>query len=291
MNKKKQKWLELSGIALGNLILAFGTACFILPNDILSGGVAGVAIALYPMFHINEILVINLLNIALFGFGLAFLGKSFALKSLLSTILYPTFLNIINYIISFYDPHTFIMEPYLASIYGGIFTGIGLGLVFRQGASTGGMDIPSLILAKYTPIKEGDAVALVDGATVLIGIITYGLSAALIGLFSAATCSYAINKIMTLGMEPAKNLMVISDKYTEIKLFLMTGADRGVTMLEAKGAYLDKERPVVMCVITQRQLPMVQKEILNIDPKAFIIVNDVDSVHGSGFTYQDGALN
>ena len=135
-------------ILLGNLLLAIGVQMFILPFSILSGGVAGVAVALYPLFHIDYEIIINSLIIVLFVIGWLVLGKEFAFKTILSSISYPIFLSVI----SPYLP-TLELDPILASVYGGLVCGVGIGLVMRCGASTGGMDIPPLILNKLFNFK------------------------------------------------------------------------------------------------------------------------------------------
>ena len=155
-------------ILAGNIALAMGVAWFILPNDVLTGGLAGVAIALEPLIHLNPELVINVLTVVLFLAGSLVLGKKFAAKTILSTICYPLLLTLLSYLAKHViAPDTFIMDKYLATIYGGALMGIGVGCVFRTGASTGGMDIPPLIINKYTHIPLPTLVLIVDALTVL----------------------------------------------------------------------------------------------------------------------------
>ena len=274
-------------ILLGNFLIACGTTFFILPNNILNGGTAGVAVALQPLFHIDTVWMTNALTVGLYGVGVIFLGKGFAMRSLISTICYPVFILLLNQYVNTLPRATFIMPAYLASIYSGLLLGVGLGLVFRVDASTGGMDVPALILHKYTQLSSGDAVMIVDIATVALGIYTYGLVPALIGILSVYISGVAINRTMTLRSQAAKNVMIISDSWQVIKEVLLNEVDRGVTILEGHGGYTGNSRPVLMCVINQKQYPKLEQAVLHKDPHAFIIVNDVQEVKGYGFSYEE----
>ncbi len=285
MNKSKIN--EVLMILLGNFIVACSVSFFILPNDILTGGVAGVSVALKPIVPIDPVIMIDILTVGLFIVGAIFLGKRFAMKSIISTICYPACITFLTYLISFFPKDTFVMPAYVATIYAGVVTGIGLGIVFRVGASTGGMDIVALVLHKYLKIPEGSSVMIVDSLTVLLGVLTYGLTPALIGIMSVFVCGVAIDKTVMLGMQSAKNVMIVSNEWKQIRRILLETVDRGVTILDGNGGYTQAPKPVLMCVIKQKQYPLLEASVLEIDPKAFIIVNDVHQVHGAGFTYAD----
>lgn len=285
MNKNRMH--DFIMILLGNFVVACSVSFFILPNNILTGGVAGVSVALKPIIPLDSVLMIDILTVGLFIIGAIFLGKRFAMKSVISTIFYPLFVTLLSYFVSFFPKDTFVMPAYVATIYAGVITGIGLGLVFRVNASTGGMDIVALVLHKYLKIPEGTSVMIVDGLTVLLGVLTYGLTPALIGIMSVFVCGVAIDKTVMLGMQSAKNVMIISTEWKQIRRILLETVDRGVTILDGNGGYTQAPRPVLMCVIKQKQYPILEAGVLSIDPKAFIIVNDVHQVHGAGFTYKD----
>lgn len=272
-------------IISGNLLVAASVSFFILPNNILTGGVAGIAIAIYPIIPIDPVILINVLTYGLFITGAIFLGKKFALRTLLSTFVYPIGVSIFSIIYSTFPENTFIMEPYLASIYGGLISGVGLGLCFRENASTGGMDIPALILHKYTRLSSGDSVALVDILTILLGLMTHGLQPALIGILSVFTGSVAINRTVLLGTQKAMNVMIISKNWIEIRDFIVNEFGRGVTILDGIGGYTQEYHPVLMCVIKQKHLSILETKVKSLDPSAFVIVNNVNEVHGEGFTY------
>lgn len=286
MSKHIGEWIS---ILIGNFFVAIAVACFILPNHILTGGVAGVSVALEKIIPIDPVWMINGLTVGLFLVGAVVLGKGFALKSVISAICYPLFVTFCSYIVDTFYPEAFIMPDYLASIYSGIISGIGLGIVFRVNASTGGMDIPALILHKVFHIPSGTAVSIIDGLTVILGMATHGLVPALVGILSVFVSGQTINRVVMFGSQSAKEILVISNKWKEIRTYLLQTVDRGVTILEGSGGYTAQSRPVLMCVINKSQYPPIVGRIQEIDPQAFVVTSDVNEVHGPGFTLEKHA--
>lgn len=286
--KKSELLIESCWLLAGNIILAIGVAWFILPNDVLTGGLAGVAIAIEPIFHITPEIIINVLTVVLFLLGAVILGKRFAAKTIFSTFAYPMFLSLFSYLANHViGADVFIMDKYLATIYGGALMGIGIGCVFRTGASTGGMDIPPLILNKYTHLPLPSLVMLIDALTVLLGAMVYGLQPALMGILSVWVSSFMINKTLMIGGQEAKNVMIISNKHKEIMEYIHKELNRGTTLLQAVGGYSQEKRPVIMAVIVKKQLHDLQMIVSHIDPEAFVIVTDTNEVQGLGFTYKE----
>lgn len=280
----KENITEILLIVLGNLVIASGVSFFVLPLNILSGGVAGIAVALQPVLHVEPRIVINVLTIGLYIVGAFLLGKRFAMKTVISTIVYPLFITLIGA----YAPTIHITDnTLLASIYGGVCIGVGIGMVYRVGGSTGGMDIPPLIINKYTKIALPTLVMCVDGMTVLIGALTYGIEASMIGLVSVWVCGQVIDKVITLGSHEAKNVMIISNKHEELMDEIYKNINRGATILHAQGGYTREEKPVIMMVLVKKQFIELNRVISVIDPEAFVIVSDVNEVQGEGFTYQE----
>ncbi len=277
MNIKKLLF-EVLSILLGNLLLAFAVSYFIIPNHILSGGVAGVAIALSPLLHVDIQTIITAMMIIWFVMGTIFLGKGFGIKTIGSTLLYPVLIAIMSRY-----PLNLEIEPILASIYGGIICGIGMGIVFRVGASTGGMDIPPLILGKYTKIKTHIWIFVIDGLTIVLGITTYGLNSALIGLISAYTASKMINAVQTLSGVSTKQVFIITDKIDEVLEEILISIDRGATLLDGYGGYTKEKRKIIMTVLLTDQYAQLEKKVKEIDHEAFLIVSDATEVHGNGF--------
>lgn len=278
----KEYGTSLMFVFAGNFVVALGVSLFILPLNILSGGVAGISVALQPIFHLPPTLVINVLTVGLFLLGTLVLGKAFAVKTIMSTIAYPMWIMVLSALL---DGVQVTRNVLLGTVYAGICTGVGIGLVYRVGASTGGMDIPPLVINKFTKIPLPFLVMCVDGATVVLGASTYGIEAAMIGLISVFICGQVINRVLMFGSQEAKNVMIITEKQTEMLDALYRDVNRGATILEARGGYTREKRPVIMMAITKKQLPVLNQTVLRIDPEAFVIMNDVNEVHGKGFTW------
>lgn len=277
----KRLFYETGSVVIGNLIVAFGVTFFILPCDILSGGTAGIAVALEPIFHIPPAFMINALTVGLFALGSLCLGKAFFFKTVLSTIVYPIFISILN---MKFAAIVITENQLLASIYAGICVGVGIGFVYRVDGSTGGMDIPPLIVHKYSGLPLSVLVMCFDGATVLLGAIVYGIEASMIGLVSVFVCGQMINKVLTLGSEASKTIFIISPKWEEIRRVINDDLDRGVTLVPALGGFAKAERMMLMTVVKQKQYAALQRKIIDIDPQAFFVVNDANEVGGMGFT-------
>ena len=279
----KENMISILMMIAGNFVIAAGVALFIFPLNILSGGVAGIAVAIEPIFHLDKTLVVNALAIGLYIVGACTLGKKFALKTMISTIIYPFFITFTTFILK---DVTITTNPLLGSLYGGICIGIGIGLVYRVGGSTGGMDIPPLVINKYTGIPLPTLVMCVDGLTVILGASTYGVEAAMIGLISVWICGQMIDKVISFGGHDAKQIMIITEKREEMIKEIFKEIDRGITILQAKGAYTNTDKPVIMIVVYKKQFATLNHVISMIDPEAFVVVSDVNEVQGEGFTYQ-----
>ena len=240
---------DLPWVLIGNFMLALAVAMFILPYNILSGGVAGIAVALQPVFHIEPTLMVNALVLGMFVLGTLFLGKSFAVKTVISSLVYPVYLTIITPFVPLLQ-----LDPILASLYGGLLAGVGIGLVLRTGASTGGMDIPPLIVNKYTGIKISTLVLITDALTVGLGLFTYGLEAVLIGFISVWGTSFGIDKMLTLGGGNAKAVQIISEAHAQINAAIQSELDRGTTLSDATGGYTGAPRKVILVVVKRRNI-------------------------------------
>jgi len=208
----KNRITDLVLIIGGTFILAVSVEFFILPYNILSGGVAGIAVALEPFFHIDKTLLANVAVLSLLIAGWAVLGRDFARNTLISSLCYPLFTTILSR-----HPVDLTIDPLLASFYAGLLGGVGIGFVMRTGASTGGMDIPPLILHKITGIKVSTLVMITDALTVMLGILAYDLSAALLGLISVMASGFGINRVLEAGRGiKGKNVQIISDRWEEL---------------------------------------------------------------------------
>lgn len=281
MKEVKQKGKDLIWVIGGNAVLALAVSMFILPYDILSGGVAGVAVALQPLIPLPVTLTVNILVVGLFLIGTVFLGRSFAMKTMLSSLIYPLFLT-------FFSGRAPVLnlDPILASLYGGLLGGIGVGMALRTGASTGGMDIPPLIVHKLTHIEIAKLVLITDALTVMLGAFTYGLEAVLVGFVSVWASSVAIDKVLMFGGQQAKAIQIISQDYEKIIDRIHKELDRGTTLIEAQGGYTSEKRKIVLVVITKNQYPQLMELVTSIDKEAFVIANDTHEVKGFGFSFE-----
>lgn len=275
----KEKLTKLLLIIIGNYLLALAVGMFILPYNILSGGVAGIAVALQPLLGTDPKLVIDVLVIGLFIVGWLILGRNFAISTAISSFLYPFFLTFTNTQIDLG------IDPLLASLYGGLLAGIGVGLVLRTGSSTGGMDVPPLVLHKYTHLEIATLVLIVDGITVALGLFAFGLQAVLIGFISVWAAAFAINKVLIFGGQQAKQVYIISNYYSEIIKVIHDKLDRGTTLLNASGGYTGENKPVILTVIMKNQYPELAKLVHSLDQEAFLIASDATEVKGYGFSF------
>ena len=279
---KKQKIMNLLMIILGNLSLALGTGMFILPHNIVNGGVSGISIIGQELFKWNPGITILIIDWLLFFVGLIIIGKKFALKTLLSTILYPLFINVFTNSNYFNDIARQVTNPLLACLAGAILTGFGLGVAYRAGASTGGLDIISLVLKKYFNIKLSLSTLVMDGIIIVLGLISLSLEVALYGLLCVVITSYIIEKITITG---ASSYMahIVSEKSEEINDYLLKTLQRGTTLIKVQGGLTKQEKTMIEIVFNEKEYYDIKKNIYEIDNKAFISVYKSINAYGEGF--------
>ena len=274
-------------VLVGNFLFVLGVALFVLPYDLLTGGVAGITILLKPFIpNLDENLTITIINTLFFIAGFLFLGKEFAMQTGLSALCYPVMLYFVNS-----QGWHIEIDPILASVYSGLLCGGGIGIVIRQGGSTGGMDIPPLIVSKYTGIKPATTILVTDTLSVLAGAWIYGLPAVLLGLVSVYVSSMSIDKALSAnnGIQ-AMEVRIISHAYQDISREVHTKLDRGSTIVPVVGGYKQEERVMLLVVVYPNQYDELLSIINKYDEKAFVIVNETKDVHGEGFTYTTGRI-
>lgn len=284
-NKRFSKLLvDFLVILLGNSCVALAVAFFVIPNKLLVGGTAGIAVVVNAFWSIPEEIVINILIYVLFIAGAVVLGKAFFLKTITSTLVYPVLLSLATRL---YDdiPKEMIQTDTLTSIIcAGLLFGFGLGVVFRRHASTGGMDIVPLIINKYTGIPLHILLMCVDGITVLLGVIAYGLQASIYGVISVVISSFVIDKTILLGAKKVKQVQIISEHSDKILEKILEDLDRGCTILESRGGYTNEKRDMLMVVVPINQYQVLIDAVHAIDQSAFVIVSDINEIRGRGFT-------
>lgn len=263
---------------LGCVVSAFGTACFLLPNKLSSGGFAGIATILYYFLNLPMGTTIIFLNIPVFIIAYFKLGKKFLFKSIISTIAFSFFLD------TFDEINIFLQDKFLASIYGGILIGIGQALIFRGKSSTGGSDLIANIVNELKPrMKLGNALVLLD--SIIVGLNLIFFKNIEIGLYSGIAI-YIVGKMIDLifeGINFSKVLYIISEKSKDVAFALNTELERGATGLYGKGMYSGVNKLIIMCVTKRSNVGKVKELAKRIDKNAFIIISDVREVYGEGF--------
>ncbi len=283
MSGKKSvwKWLELcASVLLGNALLAFLVAAFVLPHDIIMGGTTGIGIVLSKVTGQDTALFVLLLNVGLLLFGLFVLGKTFFVSTAASSVLYPVFLALfqrIPGIDAMTDNHL------LAAIFTGGLMGIALGLVMRVGSSTGGMDVINLAFHKWFHFPVAVLVWVSDLVVIGGQAIFAKPESTLLGILVLMLETIVLDQVMLLGRSQLQ-IFVVSDKYETIRDRLLHDLSLGVTMSVIETGLLEKPQKGVLCVVHPRQLYAVTSCIQTEDPQAFITITKIKEVHGKGFT-------
>lgn len=265
-------------ILLGNLLMAVAVNMLIVPSQFIAGGSTGFALIIMHFIDIPYSLIVTGLNIVMFLIGFAFLGKKFALTTLISTIIYPLFISVTGFL----ETTHLVSDPLIAAIMAGVLMGCGLGLVIQSGASTGGLDIPPIILQRKLGWNVSVTMNIMD-LFILAYQITYSSPEQIIcGLTLVFVTYFIMNQVMTSG-RAAFQLMIMSNETEKIRELFIHVLDKGATLFLIEGGYEQKEKKAVCALVERRELYAVQKEIYDIDPNAFVIISKVSEVHGLGF--------
>jgi uncharacterized membrane-anchored protein YitT (DUF2179 family) len=277
-----RKWFtSYSLIIIGSFILASGFVFFITPNKILPGGVYGISIVLHYLFGTPVGVMALLFDIPLTLIGIRVLGPRFGFKTVLGFSLTAIF----NDTITFFWGYKPLVEGdvLLSCIFGGVLVGLGLGLMFRSKATSGGSDIVASILNKYTKIPIGQLMILVDSAIVLIGLVVFRDWKIPLYSWIVIFITGKVIDIVMAGISYDKSLFIISDKHEEIRDKIIHNLNRGGTLIEGKGMFNMAERKIIFTVVSRRELSILQEYIHQIDPRAFMTVTDATEILGEGF--------
>lgn len=270
--------LELLETILGSFIMAAGTSLFLLPNQLSSGGVAGIATIIYYLLKIPMGTTILAINIPLFAFSAYRIGKNFLVKSLVGTISFSLFIDILDKI----QPIT--EDRLLACIYGGIIIGLGTAIILKANSSTGGSDLVSYLAKSYKPeLRTSNIIIIIDIVIVALNVIFF--KEIEIGLYSAIAI-YIMGKIIDIifeGIYFTKLIFIVSDKNEKIAKEIGEHIKRGTTGLIGKGMYTKKDKLVLMCATSRGDVAKVKNIARKIDPKSFIIITNSREVYGKGF--------
>lgn len=280
MLKKLRKILM---IEFGTLLFALSVGLFILPGKILTGGVAGITSLLTPFIPVSEDIMTIVLNTGLFILGSVFLGREFFQNTLLYSISYPFWLLFVTRVL----PDVSDVDPLLASVYGGLVGGLAIGIMFRNGGSSGGTDAIALIAEKYFKVKVSSAMMVMDSITVLAGLAVYGLNSVMIGMISVFLMTIALDWTMNIyGGVQAQKFEIISDRYELIARDIHEILERGTTILDVEGGYTGNRKKMLISIVSDDQSNDIKEIIERYDPNAFVIISEAKDVNGEGFTYE-----
>ncbi len=271
-------WKSYGMIILGSIITAISINMLLVPNKIAPGGVSGVATVVYYLFEFPVGTTMLVLNIPLFIFGVKYLGGTFGIKTLFSTIILSVIIDLTTFL------PVITKDPLLASLYGGAIMGVGLGLVFRAGATTGGTDLAAKILHRFMPyFTLGQLILVIDFAVIVFAAVVFkDYDLALYAVVTLFVASRIIDGILE-GVNFSKGVFIVSTKSQQISETIMKDLDRGVTGLNGRGMYTGQEKTVLLCVLARREIPRVKSIVKEIDKDAFVILTDVREVLGEGF--------
>ena len=264
-------------IILGTLICAISYNIFMVPHDILPGGVSGIAIIINEFFDFERSIFILISSVILLFVSLFTLGKESTTKSILGSILFPFFVYITENIIV--TNHIMSNNVLLSSIVGGVLFGIGLGLVFKEGYTTGGTDIVNKILNKYLYTGMGTGMLIVEGTILLVGSFVFGFDVLMYSLITLYLSSGIIDKVI-LGISNSKSFYIITTEPEKVSEYIMSDLKHGVTILDGKGAYSNDKKSVILTVIPTSDYYKLKEGLRLIDKNAFFVVCDSYEVGG-----------
>lgn len=274
----KKKIVELLEILLGNILVAAAFGLIILPLHFVAGGVTGLAVTLHTFLPLPLSVIIYMLNGLLFLLGFLFVGKDFIMKTLLSSLLFPFFLELLSKITILAPLKS---DPLLASIIAALSLGLGGGLILRGNGSSGGFDILGVIAHKYFHVPVSLIMYLCDTFVVITQM--HDVMTTIYGIVIILCTNLLINRVLSYGTSQS-SLIIISPHYEEIRQELLHHQDIGMTFLKAETGYLEKDTKVIMAITPYQKINSIKQAIQAIDPTAFVIIEDVRSVLGKGYT-------
>jgi len=279
LNANKYRYaLMLLMIITGSAIGGISFNVFLIPHKLLSGGVSGIALILNYIFGFNPGVLIFVFNIPIFIAGYRFVDKEFILLSLIGMTAFSVSIDSFSFLRNI----VYIDDVLLSCLYGGVLNGIGMGIVFRNRASQGGIDIVAVIIKKYFSINLGRTSLIINFIIVTIASLFYGLNLAMYTLVSMYVASTVLDKVQQ-GFGSSKSIMIITDNEQEVADTILQKLGRGVTYLEGEGAYTGNRKRVIYCIVAPRQLARLKQIVHDLDREAFMAVSDTAEVLGHGF--------
>lgn len=283
INWREIHWLKtLPWIIVGNTVYTLGIVMFVLPSKLITGGTTGLALSAEHFLHIPVPVFVFLVNLCMFLLGAVVLGMQFALTTLVSSFYYPFILGVLQ---KFPALSRITEEPILATVFGGLMIGFGIGIVIRAGASTGGMDIPPLILKKKFGLPVSVMLYVFDVTILILQMLFSDKEQILYGILLVLIYTAVLDKVLLIGTSQTQ-VKIISRNYMEINEKIIHELDRGSTLLHATTGFMKKDQPIVLAVISNRELGTLNRLVMETDPQAFMIVGNVNEVKGRGFTQE-----
>ena len=277
---KYGKWLSALLVLAGNIIYAFTVKLFLLPAELMSCGTTGLAISVNRLTGMPLTVFILCFNLAMLVLGWLVLGRQFALTTVFSSLFYPIALEVLDRLLGDYVVTENLL---LNTLFAAMGLGLGLGIVIRGGASTGGMDIPPLILNKFFRIPVNASLWAFDFCILLSQLMFHSLEDLMYGILLLIVISMTLSRVLLLGTSRTE-VKIISQEAPRIREAILKKVDRGVTLLHGQGGYSGRSSDVILSVVSNHELPKIESLARDIDPDAFIIVSRVTEVWGRGFT-------
>ncbi len=281
--KKARRWSSLLKDAvlflLGSALYAAGVTVFVSPNELVPGGVTGVALIVEYLLGLPAGMVILVINLPLLIAAFAVLGRDFAVRTLINTVLTSVMIDLSAPFIPIYQN-----DRMLAALFGGLCVGAGLGLIYMRGGTTGGTEIVARLLERRFPhIPIGRLLLIVDAVVISVGAVVFrDIDAVMYAAILVVVTSLILDQTLA-GMDAGKMLLIQTDKPDEVSAQILTQIDRGVTRLSAVGGYSGRERPLLLCAVRRAEFHPLQQLVASIDPDAFVIILPTDWVYGKGF--------
>ncbi len=292
----KTRIKEYSLLVLGNFIFALGAVMLVEPYGFAPGGTYGLGMVAHHLWGFETEYVALCMDVPLLIIGFIVLGNRFGIKTIVSTILLPLFMQLIHRIYgyaSLIEPEvvemTAYQHPIIAAIFGGVVYGTGLGMVYRSRATTGGSDIIAMILRKYTHLSMGTATIIVDGLITLTTVVAFGdWKLPMYSWIIIFVESKMIDFILE-GPKRAKTLMIITSKADELRDFILNDMGRGATLIPGKGLYSGSGRDIIYVVVERSEMIRLKEKVSKTDPQAFVNVIDSAEILGEGFQKLSGS--
>jgi len=269
-------------VLLGNTIYALGVVVFILPNRMITGGTTGIALAVEHFTGLPVHTFVLIFNTLMFLIGAAVLGKKFALTTLVSTFYYPVILGVFE---RYPVLENITSDKMLSTICGGLMIGFAIGIVIRAGASTGGMDIPPLVLNKKFGLPVSVLLYVFDFSILIAQMLFSNTEQIIYGILLVMIYTVVLDKVMILGLSKTQ-VSIVSEKYEELNHLIQEKLDRGTTLIYTQTGYLKEEQKMIMTVVNNRELVKLNKLVQDTDPNAFMVIGHVNEVKGRGFSAQ-----